>query len=81
MFIEIEKKTFKWEIEQIDVYIFEMKKDMIITFEKRSYNIFDVKKKVIKELETKDEKVTREVSVEYRYYVMKTKIKFEKKSE
>ena len=80
MFIKIKKKTFKRETEQIDVYMFKIKENMIITFEKRSYNIFDVKKEVIKELETKDGKVTREVSVEYRCYVMKTKIKFEKKS-
>ena len=73
MFIKIEKKIFKKETEQIDVYIFEIKKDMIM--------IFDVKKRVIKELETKDEKVMREVLIKYRCYVMKIKIKFEKKSE
>ena len=58
-----------------------MKKDIIITFKERSYNIFNVKEEIVKELETKDEKVTRKVLVEYQYYIIKTKIKFEKKSE
>lgn len=78
---EVGEKALKGEPEQIGAYMFEMKEDMIMTFEGRSCNIFDAKERVVEELGAKDGEVTREVPAGYRCYVMKAKIKFEKKSE
>ena len=50
-----------------------------MTFEGKSCNIANNKKNLIKKLGTKNRQVMREVLAEYKYYIMRAQIKFEKK--
>ncbi|OCL04532.1 hypothetical protein AOQ84DRAFT_115850 [Glonium stellatum] len=67
----------KWE--DIGAHVFEITEDMTMTFEGRSCNIEDGEGKLVKALGTEDGQVTREVLAGYRCYVMRARIKLEKK--
>jgi len=72
-------KALSGEWEEIGGHKFEITEEMTMTFEGRSCNILDGEEKVVDELGTKDGQVTREVLAGYRCYVMRARIKFEKR--
>ena len=72
-------KALSGEWEAIGAHKFEITEDMTMTFEGRSCNITDGEGKVVEELGTEDGQVTKEVLAGYKFYVMRARIKFEKR--
>ncbi|OJD20776.1 hypothetical protein ACJ73_07887 [Blastomyces percursus] len=72
-------KALRGEWEDIGALKFEMSEDMIVTFEGRSCHIEDSEGRHVDTLGSEDGRVTREVLEGYRCYVLKAKIKFEKR--
>lgn len=72
-------KALSGEWEEIGARKFEITEDMTMTFEGISCNIQDGEGKWVEELGTEDGQVAREVLAGYKCYVMKAKIKFEKR--
>jgi hypothetical protein len=73
-------KALHGEWEEIGAHKFEMLEDMTMTFEGISCNIQDGKGSLVRTLGKKDGQVTQEVLTGYRCYVIRSRIKFEKKS-
>jgi len=72
-------KALSGEWEAIGAHKFEITEDMTMTFEGISCNIKDGEGKLVEELGTEDGQVTREVLAGYRCYVMRARIKLEKR--
>lgn len=70
------------EWEKISNKCFEMQENMILTFEDHSCNIVDTENNPISDecLDSSDGQAERKVKIDYRYYVMRVWIKFEKKA-
>lgn len=66
--------------EKIAAYAFEIAQDMTMEFQGTSCNIVDGEGKLVEQLDTSHGLVKRDVLVGYRCYVIRSWIKFEKKS-
>jgi len=77
---KVGEKAFNGEWEEISACAFEITEDMTMEFQGRSCNIADSEGNLVENLGTEHGQVTREVLAGYRCYVMKAKVKFEKKS-
>lgn len=71
-------KALGGEWEDISAYKFEIQEDMKMIFEGRSCNIFDAEGNLIEQIGAG--KANREVYSGYRCYVLRAKIKFEKRT-
>lgn len=76
------EQALKGEWERIGAKCFEMQEDMVFTFEGVSCNIADSENNLIPggKLGSSDGEVTRNVLAGYRCYVMRARVKFEKKT-
>lgn len=72
-------KALGGEWETISNYKFEITEEMTLSFEGRSCNILDSEGRLIEKLGEKDGLVERDVCSGYQCYVMKAKVKFERK--
>ncbi|PGG95017.1 hypothetical protein AJ80_10046 [Polytolypa hystricis UAMH7299] len=78
---DVGEKALNGEWEKISNKCFEIKESMVMTFEGRSCNIADAEGKAIPNgnLGLADGQTTREVEAGYRCYVIRARVKFEKK--
>lgn len=76
------EKAIHGEWEYISNKCFEIEEDMVMKFEGRSCNIADRDGNLVPngELRSPDVEITRDVLAGYRCYVMRARVKFERKS-
>ena len=74
------EKALGGQWEDIVALRFEITERMIMTFEGSSCNIQDSRRNLVKSLGAKDGQVTQEVEAGYRCYVIRSRVKFEKRS-
>ncbi|QSS65769.1 hypothetical protein I7I51_06618 [Histoplasma capsulatum] len=73
-------KALGGEWEEISACAFEITEDMTMEFQGRSCNVVDSEGKLVESLGVGLGQTTREVLTGYRCYVIRARVKFEKKS-
>lgn len=74
-------KAFNGEWEKISAKAFDITEDMTMEFQGKSCNIMDSEEKLVEQLGEEHGQVSREVLAGYRCYVIRARVKFERKSE
>jgi len=74
-------KAFSGDWERISAFAFDITEDMTMEFEGTSCNIMDSAGNLVEKLGSEHGQVSREVVTGYRCYVIRARIKFEKKSD